>query len=332
MLKVDKLSFGYIKKPLCLKDVSFEVKEGDKVAILGGEGMGKTALLRVLCGLEEQYYGSVTYNGKDLKEISKSERKISYLPSLPVLFENKSILYNIEYLYKVSGIKELPVEKLKLCLGEFGICGSLSTKVKKLSLAKKRCLAMARAFIKNADYIFIDDQTSMLSDEDVDLVKNAILRLNTLQNGSKTMIFAFENKKSMIEGINKIVYLSFSKAMIFESLSSLKVVDLFSLNYLDFNTLDLMLKKEEDMFFIEYKEVKEKKKTHIEVLNKIKVGSELRQLIEKNNAINFNEYFKVVLAFDKAHDKSDLTDEMINKNLISGNFYLFDYGTGDKLI
>ena len=90
MITVDRLSFGYVKKPLCLKDIGFNVEEGKPALLLGGEAMGKTSLLRILAGLEKQFFGNVSIDGLFARDF-KGKRSVSYLPSEPVFFE---IAYN----------------------------------------------------------------------------------------------------------------------------------------------------------------------------------------------------------------------------------------------
>ena len=112
MIEVKNLCFGYNKRPMCLKDISFSVGSGEAVGLLGGQGMGKTALLRVLAGLEKQYFGEIIIDGKNIRGLSGA-RRISYLPSEPVLI-NKTVRDNIYYLLKIENITLSDQEVLKI--------------------------------------------------------------------------------------------------------------------------------------------------------------------------------------------------------------------------
>ena len=85
-LEIKNLCFAYIKKPLCLNGVNISVNSGEKVQVVGGEGMGKTTLLRILAGLETQYVGSIKIGNVDINLIPQKDRRLSYLPSDRVLF------------------------------------------------------------------------------------------------------------------------------------------------------------------------------------------------------------------------------------------------------
>lgn len=71
-LEVKQLAFSYRKHPV-FHDISFQVYAGDLIAIVGHNGIGKTTLSNILCGIQKEKTGQVLYNGQ---EISKGKRKI----------------------------------------------------------------------------------------------------------------------------------------------------------------------------------------------------------------------------------------------------------------
>lgn len=154
--KVENLCFGYLKKPLCLKDVNFSAGQKDKVLILALDDRGKTSLLKCLSGFEEKFFGKVFLDGKELRMIPDSEKFTSLILDYPILV-NGSIDDNLNFLYGVLK-KEIPIvdEKIKL-LEKFGLNSDINLKVKKLTLFEKFKLCLLRTYVKNSRAIFVDD-------------------------------------------------------------------------------------------------------------------------------------------------------------------------------
>ena len=165
MIEVKDLCFSYYRQPLCLKDINFSIEKNRKVLLLGSEGMGKTTLLLNLTGIEDSYFGQIKINGKDAKKLTDLEKNISFLPSKPVLLQNKTIYENFEYLFSISGITKTK-EEIEEVLKQFNIDRSLDVKVKKLSLFEKKKLAFARSYIKQPDIFLVDEQSEGLSSEE----------------------------------------------------------------------------------------------------------------------------------------------------------------------
>lgn len=169
-LEIKDLCFSHYKKPLCLKDVSFSLQKGNHALILARKDEGKTTLLKVLSGFETTYFGKIFLNGKEIRDIPNEEKNFSLLPSEPVLLNNKSLKYNIDFLCDTCKIDKLEEEKIRELLKLFKIDKEPKVKIKKLSLCEKRKLAMLRSYIKCSDIIFLDDQfVDLLEEEQKDI-------------------------------------------------------------------------------------------------------------------------------------------------------------------
>ncbi len=328
MLKVENLNFGYIKSGLCIKDLSFELKNGECLGVLGGEGMGKTALLKVIAGLNEQYYGNIFLDNKNIKDILPNKRSISLILDEPVLFENKTIRYNLGYLFEVEN-RQIPSDEiLEKELKDFDLLMGLDAKINKLSKADKLILCLLRAKLKNANVVLIDDLFSGQSDADAPRIKNAISMLINRKNTSKTTILVQNNAKHDFL-CSKYLYLSFTKNYFLESLN-FAPIDLFSLEYLHKNSKDFILKREGDEFFIySFLEETKKKKTTINLLEKYKLSNDFFERLKKSTCIDSGESLRVVLSFD---GEPKLNDRIINERLQKGECSLFEKFTGEKLL
>lgn len=333
-IKIQNLSFGYIKKPFSLVNVNALIKEGETVAVMGGDGMGKSSLLKLLCGLEKQYVGFIKIDNQDIKEIKEEKRRISYLPSEPVFLESKTVKDNLLYLFEVEKIQPFKDEKILEIFKEFSLEISLYEKVKKLSLFEKRMLAIIRSYIKNPLLVLIDEQTEGLDEESIIKIKNAITLLINDKNSIKTSIIACNNA-NMLEVANKCFYISYGALCSYNNISEVEKasIDLFITNYFDKQVKDFMLTKEDNNYYIldykiTYKNLKKKKGEIVEILNKIKLSNAYYDVLSKTQILE-DERLDVVFV---GGEKIEFSDKIIDKMFKDKTANLYEKQTGVKII
>lgn len=205
----DNVSFGYKKNKTIIHDVSFEVKAGEKIALVGESGVGKTTLV----GLISKYYspskGRILIDGLNIRNIKIGSLRngIALVPQEVALF-NDTIKNNIKYgkpdatdkeiieAAKIANafefIDKFP-KKLNQVVGERGI---------KLSTGQKQRVAIARAVIRNPKILILDEATSALDSVSEKLVQEA---LEKLIKGRTTFIIA--HRLSTIKNADKIIVL-----------------------------------------------------------------------------------------------------------------------------
>ncbi|EJW04286.1 hypothetical protein EDEG_01442 [Edhazardia aedis USNM 41457] len=151
-----------------LKNLYFEILQGEKIAIIGRNGVGKSTLLRTLLGYTK-YSGKILIDNVDIKEFSVSSirNRISYINQDTGIF-NQTILYNIKYgNNKVSNNNVTEICK-KISVDESftrmknGYLTNAGPKGCFLSGGEKQKLAFARAALKNADLLVFDEPTANL--------------------------------------------------------------------------------------------------------------------------------------------------------------------------
>ncbi|WP_214882638.1 MULTISPECIES: ABC transporter ATP-binding protein [unclassified Exiguobacterium] len=104
MLHVDRLNGGYLGKQV-LHDVSFEVKKGELVGLIGLNGAGKSTTIKHILGLLSPLSGQIEIDGETLQSSEKKYRKkVSYIPETPILYETLTLQEHIELMGKAYDV------------------------------------------------------------------------------------------------------------------------------------------------------------------------------------------------------------------------------------
>jgi len=168
----ENVTFAYSEDtPDVLHDVSFEIPQGAKVAIVGGSGSGKSTVLKLLLGLYEQKNGKISVLGNDTAKIGKYALRdsIAYVPQDSFLFpvsicENitgKSVITQQERDYLEKVCRDAGIIDFISSLPD-GFDSILSESSENISGGQRQRIAMARAFYKDAPVILFDEATSAL--------------------------------------------------------------------------------------------------------------------------------------------------------------------------
>ncbi|MBI2053887.1 MAG: ATP-binding cassette domain-containing protein [Candidatus Staskawiczbacteria bacterium] len=168
MIKFDKVTKVYPPDSLVLEDISFEIKEGEFVSIVGKSGAGKTTLTRLLLGLEEPTSGRVYFEGVNVHEASPPElqairRKIGVIYQDYKLLPAKTVYENVAYIMEVEGKESSDISGyVNNILDIIGLSGKMNNFPKELSGGEQQRLAIARALVKNPLVIVADEPTGNL--------------------------------------------------------------------------------------------------------------------------------------------------------------------------
>ena len=323
-LKVSNLNFAYNKRSLSLKDVNFELKDNDIVGLIGAQSAGKTTLLRVLCGLEKQYFGQIVFDNVDFKNIALANACISYLPTDPVFMENKSILENLKFQCKICDI-DFDKLDIKQIYEYFSFEVPLKTKVKKLSLCDKRILALIRSYIKKPKFLFVDDLFEGVDDNSVFKIKNAICKYLNSKNHIKNVILTLNNK--ILENIcNVFFYVGYGTVSKYNNLEELKIdcPDLFVAQFFNAHTKYFNLEYDGNVFYLSNAK-------QCEGGLKILLDEKLYDKLEKCKLESGQSLDVVCTSFEDY--KFDAIDEvLLNKCFKTGDINMFEKNTLVKII
>lgn len=206
-IEFDRVWFRYEDRWV-LKNLSFSVKKGETVAIVGATGAGKSTIVNLLPRLYEVEMGEIRIDGISIKEFSQQSLRecLSFVPQKPFLFFD-TIAANIAFGRNFSE-ERIILAAQKAHAEEFIEClphryeTMLSETGKNLSGGQQQRLAIARALAKNAPILILDEATSSLDSISERHIKEAIDNLH----GSMTQII-IAHRLSTIEHADKIIFL-----------------------------------------------------------------------------------------------------------------------------
>ncbi len=163
------VSFRYGNRPPVLTNINIKVKKGEKIAIVGESGCGKTTIAKLLLSFYSANHGNITINGEDISNIPKSviRNNIAYVSQDTFMFSD-SIVNNILIGNKKAENENVKRICSKCCIENFtdkmpfGYYTALEENGKNISVGQKQRVAIARALLKNPDILIMDEATSNL--------------------------------------------------------------------------------------------------------------------------------------------------------------------------
>lgn len=176
--------FSYVENEKVLKDVSFKVKSGEKVAIVGSTGSGKTTIVNLLSRFYEIDSGEICLNDKDIKdfELNELRLKIALVLQDVFLFAD-TILNNITLWNKSISFDNVITAAKKIGIHDFimSLPGGYNYNVKErgvmLSQGQRQLIAFLRAYLKNPSILILDEATSSVDTNSEELIQNATLKI-----------------------------------------------------------------------------------------------------------------------------------------------------------
>ena len=163
-----------------LKNINFEIKKNERVAIIGESGSGKTSLLMLMSGLESPTNGSIVFDKEDLSKINEKRRteirrkKIGLIFQQFFLIPNYTALENVMFPMQINKINN-EKEKAISILEDFGLVNRKNNLPSELSGGEQQRVAIARAISFDPEIVLADEPTGNLDSKNTELVSNLLL-------------------------------------------------------------------------------------------------------------------------------------------------------------
>lgn len=199
ILKVEGLSVSYGDNPTIIEDLSFSLKKGERLAIVGKNGAGKSTLAKALCGFVPSQ-GKLTYKGQDISQDSIAERseRIGFVLQNPNQMISQTMIFDEVALgLRLRGIEEAEVEArvhevLKTC----GLYSFRKWPISALSFGQKKRVTIASILVLKPEIIILDEPTA---GQDYKTYTDIMNFLDSLQKQGHTIVMITHDMQLMLE-------------------------------------------------------------------------------------------------------------------------------------
>lgn len=199
ILKVEGLSVSYGDNPAIIEDMSFSLKKGERLAIVGKNGAGKSTLAKALCGFVPSQ-GKLTYKGQDISQDSIAERseRIGFVLQNPNQMISQTMIFDEVALgLRLRGIEETEVEErvhevLKTC----GLYSFRKWPISALSFGQKKRVTIASILVLKPEIIILDEPTA---GQDYKTYTDIMNFLDSLQKQGHTIVMITHDMQLMLE-------------------------------------------------------------------------------------------------------------------------------------
>ncbi len=196
----------YFDGKAVLKDLSFDLMEGEFLSILGPSGCGKTTLLRILIGLESADSGSILKGGKDISSLSSADRGMGIVFQNYALFPNMTVLQNVQYALTLRKETKKDAKQIALkTLEQVGLMDQLHKRPNQLSGGQQQRVAIARALALHPKVLCFDEPTSAL---DPELTGEVLRVIRDLKDTGCTMIVVTHEMEFARSVADTVIYMA----------------------------------------------------------------------------------------------------------------------------
>jgi ATP-binding cassette subfamily B protein len=208
-ISFENVTFGYMPNQPILKNINFEVKPGETVALVGPTGSGKTSTTALVHRFYDIWEGSVKVGGHDVRDVTQDSlgRHVSMVLQEPFLFSGtifENIIYNKEGATRedvVAAAQAVGAHEFIMKLHD-GYETPLEQRGGNLSLGQRQLLSFARAIVADAKILVLDEATASIDSYTEMLIQQALSRL---MEGRTGMVIA--HRLATIRGADRIIVL-----------------------------------------------------------------------------------------------------------------------------
>ncbi len=211
-LSIDNLSFSYKKDREVLKNVTFSIKNGESISILGRNGSGKTTLIRLILGFLKAPYGTITIDGDDISTIGGRARaeKIAYIPqhseiSYPFTVLETAVMGAAPRVGIFSKPSHKDYEKAEENLRILGIDSLRNRQINMISGGERQLAMIARALTQDAELLLLDEPANELDYSNQLLI---LEKIEELRDSGYSVLFSTHNPEHALMIASSVLILS----------------------------------------------------------------------------------------------------------------------------
>ena len=211
MVKINSLKFKYPNsKKEVLKNIDFELNEGELICVLGPSGCGKTTLLNIIGGFIPNFEGDILLSDKNISNLPPEKRPISTVFQSYGLFSQKNVIENVSYGLKFLKLSKNEIlDKSKDVLKKVGLESYDKKKISELSGGEQQRVAIARSLVLNPKVLLLDEPFSNLDVHLRGIMRDEVKRIQ--KQFGITMIIVTHDQEDAFRLADKIVVLNKGK-------------------------------------------------------------------------------------------------------------------------
>lgn len=182
-INLSKSFFVDNNKIKVLDNINLSIKRGDLVALSGRSGAGKSTLLQILASLDAPSSGSIKYDDKLITSFNNSDlsnirlNNFGFVYQFHHLLEDLSVIENILIPVEIAN-KTIDKSEVSKIIDEVGLSHRINHLPWKLSGGEKQRVAIARALINKPNFIFLDEPTGNLDEDNAEIIQNLLLDIS----------------------------------------------------------------------------------------------------------------------------------------------------------
>jgi putrescine transport system ATP-binding protein len=215
-IKVDNISVSRSGVQI-LNNLSFELNDGNILAVMGKSGCGKTTLLRIIAGLAAADNGRISIGGRDVTGVPPQQRRAVYLYQEALLFPHLNVLENLAFGMKIKGENRINAEsKAFEMLEQLDLLPHARKRSEQLSGGQRQRVAFGRALLASPAVLLLDEPFSNL-DNETRAAMQQLYRKLTQERSITTVFVTHDLKEAVIMG-DRLSYLENGMLHVYDNL------------------------------------------------------------------------------------------------------------------
>jgi heme ABC exporter ATP-binding subunit CcmA len=219
IIQITDLKKSFTLKPI-LRGITLEIRRGERVALLGANGTGKTTLLRIIAGLTQPGRGSISICGLDsVRDAQQIRRLVGFVAHQPYLYEELTALENLLFFARMYAVNDGP-ERARVLLQQVGLERRAQERVGTFSRGMVQRLAWARALLHAPQMLLLDEPDTGMDQQGHELI-DTLLNEHTTQGGCT--LFTTHQLERALHGSDRVIILATGRIVFQRSTAALNL-------------------------------------------------------------------------------------------------------------